>query len=1256
TLTPVVYMGKTVAISGDTFSWFADDATETICVYPSTDATTFFRNNNIAFSYLTVDQTGDALLAREYSAWVFDTETGKLTWNLSGGHLNVGKNATAWPNWKAVWKDAIEYFFIENADSNAYVYYQWNDSPFSNLPNLKHVHMDTIKRIRRSTYGTNGLFRNCPSLTTVSYGSDSEFDNVIDLTWWRKNDYMMNAMFYGCTSITNVILPTSLTKYDVESSSEIGIFSYMFYGCSSLTEIEIPDCFETFYDNAFKGCTSLTNIKLSTLPLYYDLTAFPDQEGLTIEVANSFVAGLFEDYNFTNTVVTYPEGEANSYFVEVAQPTTNVIGDLSAIRPVDSATELEEICASETPVAAVLVEVDSSLNVKGLDMTVSELLAALEYRIFAAFRVSDSATVTALNEYLTSIGFFDVYVIGTPALIAESYALNYSIHHIVDYSDVYTEALTSDDCVAIRREIYTNGAKMAILPYSACSRDIIKNLYNLSVTVWMDMPENAGTAENYASVLSGAIGVVTEDTDEILDIACNVIAENTMTRYPMTSGHRGNETVTPENTLEGCLYAVNHGAQSVEIDIYITTDGEIVLMHDGTTKRTCNANLDVEDSTLAQLKELYVNKGFEDHELYSECRIPTLREIFEALKDYDVLINIEFKTTKVKAVGVVVDLIEKYDMYGKCCFSSFRFDQFKEMHDIYPELPGIMLFRPILMQDYSADLNCTYVINTTGNYNANASLTNTNNVGGAPSMSALIRRGVPVQSWSGTGLQNKVLSGMHMIGDGYAYFPNTLYVEGASETVLQGASETLSASYKDYYKNLTAVTDVTYTIIEGAELAGIDPETGVITYGDTEGTVSFIATYKYSYVNTSGTTVLEYYVSSDVCTVEIVNDTSDETVSGNFLSDGTGYGYVLDGDTLTISKTDATESTTLSTDVTIDFKESVKTVIIEEESGITAIDGGFFAGYAAKTVAVPSTLTEIGSSAFDDTGVKIVCLDEAQVGTINGVLTAASYTKTKAVYLAEAALTAEGLAIRESSYNGLRYFYSFDASTDKVLSSLGYTLAEYGVILTRGANADNVKLEFNGTNYITGADNIIKYAIVGGEKNGKVLSDTYSKGYFADYSADKTYFAGTVRDFTAANYKSEIYVTAYAIYKDADGNEYIGMIDYADYGSEEYRFASIYDVTLDMYIANAGGIRSRAVEEVAVWDIILSGAVSDWSQAVVTDGVTVTVVADGDSNVAFVRNTAGGTVSADAITAAETMLTDAGYSNIEVIGITISAE
>lgn len=893
-LSPVVYFGSNVSFTGENFAFFAADATRTLLVYPSTKVTTYFRENDIAFDYLTEEQTGDKWLAREMTInsfkWSFDTETGTLNIikNTTSGsnNVDVGKNQETWPAWKAVWADAIEYFFVDNSITG-YVYYQHNNSPFSNLPNLKHIHMGGIKNIRRSSYSTNGLYQNCPSLTTVSYGTDNTYDEVIDLSWWRKNDYMMKSMLYNCSSVKEVILPENLGKYDEDSSSVIGVFDYFFYGCSSLEEVTIPECFSTLGIKAFVGCTNLKTINLVGEPTYFAPDTFPDQDGLTIKVANYGIANLFEYYNFTLTQVTYPEGTYSSSFVAPSQPVTNVIGDFSAVRPLNSAEELNAIMASSTPPAVVLVDIDSALNVEGLDMTASELLAALEYRVFAAFRVSDSATVTALADYLISIDFTDTYVVGAPELIAQSYARMPRVHHVADFSDTYSSEITIAQCNTVRLNAYSNGAKMAILPLSACTKENIKYLYSRSVTLWVELPENPTATDKCAAVLSGAIGAITEDTDDILNIACNEIPADSLTRTPMTSGHRGNETVCPENTLEGCLYAAQHGAESLEFDVYLTTDGHVVLMHDGDTERTCNANLTVEKSTLAQLKELYVNKGFENHELYSQCRIPTLNEIFEGLKDYDVLFNIEIKSSKDEIVDAIVALIKEYDVYGKCCFSTFKASQFARMHELYPELSGILLFRDANMQDYSADLNAVHVLKSTGRYNANVSLYNTESGAGKASVAALLRRGVPVQNWKSASFANSYLSGMHMISDANYVLPKAFEISGLDEeTVITGETVKLGASYTNYRDEVTTVTDVTYKIVDGADLATINNETGTITFGDEEGSVTVIATYNYVYNNSSGTYICELSAVSDVYTVEIVEGEQTVLTGAQYKSDG----------------------------------------------------------------------------------------------------------------------------------------------------------------------------------------------------------------------------------------------------------------------------------------------------------------------------------------------------------------------------------
>ena len=90
-------------------------------------------------------------------------------------------------------------------------------------------------------------------------------------------------------------------------------------------------------------------------------------------------------------------------------------------------------------------------------------------------------------------------------------------------------------------------------------------------------------------------------------------------------GHRGASFDAPENTLAAFRLAWEQGADGIEGDFRLTRDGEIVCLHDATTRRTAGVSLTVADSTLAQLRALDVGawKGAE----WAGEPIPTLREV-----------------------------------------------------------------------------------------------------------------------------------------------------------------------------------------------------------------------------------------------------------------------------------------------------------------------------------------------------------------------------------------------------------------------------------------------------------------------------------------------------------------------------------------------------------------------------------------------------------------------------------------------------
>ena len=93
--------------------------------------------------------------------------------------------------------------------------------------------------------------------------------------------------------------------------------------------------------------------------------------------------------------------------------------------------------------------------------------------------------------------------------------------------------------------------------------------------------------------------------------------------------HRGASAYAPENTLEAFLLAAEQGADGVELDVQLTKDGEMVVVHDEEIDRVSDGSGFVKDYTLAELKNLNFNKT---HPEYQNVKIPTLREVYEALK------------------------------------------------------------------------------------------------------------------------------------------------------------------------------------------------------------------------------------------------------------------------------------------------------------------------------------------------------------------------------------------------------------------------------------------------------------------------------------------------------------------------------------------------------------------------------------------------------------------------------------------------
>lgn len=159
--------------------------------------------------------------------------------------------------------------------------------------------------------------------------------------------------------------------------------------------------------------------------------------------------------------------------------------------------------------------------------------------------------------------------------------------------------------------------------------------------------------------------------------------------------HRGFSGRAPENTLASIREAIAIGADMVEIDVTLTADDEVVVIHDEKVQRTTDGHGLVAGFTLAQLQQLDAGSWFAPR--FAGERIPTLEQILEAV-DGKILLNVEIKSEAVPGgvAGKVAAAIQARGMVHQVIVSSFSPRALEEMRSAAPEIPTAVLYNPKL--------------------------------------------------------------------------------------------------------------------------------------------------------------------------------------------------------------------------------------------------------------------------------------------------------------------------------------------------------------------------------------------------------------------------------------------------------------------------------------------------------------------------------------------------------------------------------
>lgn len=175
----------------------------------------------------------------------------------------------------------------------------------------------------------------------------------------------------------------------------------------------------------------------------------------------------------------------------------------------------------------------------------------------------------------------------------------------------------------------------------------------------------------------------------------------------IVSGHRGYKYAFPENTLISFQLAMELGVHMLELDLRMSKDKQVVIIHDETVDRTTNGSGNVRELTLEELQLLDAGSWMSPS--FAGIKIPTLEQFCQLMLDYPhVLLNVEIKPSEdaLETADAAVAQLKLFGLYERCVFTSFDAAIISHLYDCYgAKTQG---FRGDKMKNYIEGAHGTY--------------------------------------------------------------------------------------------------------------------------------------------------------------------------------------------------------------------------------------------------------------------------------------------------------------------------------------------------------------------------------------------------------------------------------------------------------------------------------------------------------------------------------------------------------------------
>ena len=161
----------------------------------------------------------------------------------------------------------------------------------------------------------------------------------------------------------------------------------------------------------------------------------------------------------------------------------------------------------------------------------------------------------------------------------------------------------------------------------------------------------------------------------------------------MRVAHRGGAALAPENTLAAFETGLNYDPDALELDIHLSNDGVLMVMHDPLLSRTTGEAKEISDYDAATLATFNATKTHKDARLFGFQPIPTLEQVlgYVQTREQSVLLQIEIKLKQDgsrydQLEEKLIALLRKYDRIDSSVIISFDFPSLQRIHELEPSL------------------------------------------------------------------------------------------------------------------------------------------------------------------------------------------------------------------------------------------------------------------------------------------------------------------------------------------------------------------------------------------------------------------------------------------------------------------------------------------------------------------------------------------------------------------------------------------